>query len=267
MNQKVFLLIAVLSASLLISSCAPKFVQYKRNYDNFEAALDSVLAWHSKAVELAHATYDVPREAIEEVEVKKITEVTKTHTVDFVIQTVKGENRTGDLIELRMKNYKKTDKIEASFLYKGKKQAYVEEAFIGDTFRIEFENYENPDLSTTIEVTPHDTTVSPWVFAAKVMQKGIVITDTVTLEDEDPGLIHRIIDEIQPTGWVPIAALDPHMVGAILPPNAGGILLGWKDWVKGGLCIIGTGALSAASNSGGGATDVGVGALNLAALL
>lgn len=253
MNQKVF-----------------RLRQYKRNYDNFEAALDSVLAWHSKAVELAHATYDFPRKAVEEVEVKKITEVTKTGAVDFVIQTIKGENRTGDLIELRMKNYKKTDKIEASFLYKGKKQAYVEEAFIGDICRIKFENYENSDLSTTIEVTPHDTKVSPEVFAVQVWQNGIVITDTVTLEDEDPEIIHKIIFEIQHTNHtvhVPIAALDPHMTGFILPQNADDELLSLKNYVKGALCLVAVGTGSAASGPVAGYADTSIAALNIIALM
>lgn len=245
MNQKVF-----------------RLRQYKRNYDNFEAALDSVLAWHSKAVELAHTTYDVPCKVVEEVEVKKITEVTKTGAVDFVIETIKGENRTGDLVELRMKNYKKTDKIGASFLYKGKKQAYVEEAYTGDIFRIEFENYANPDLSTTFEVIPHETTVSG-VFDVKVMQRGIVITDTVTLEDEDPVIIHRIIEEMQPSGWVQIYALEPHMVGASLPQNADDELLSWKNLLKGGLCLIGVRAISSTSGPGAGAMDVGMAAFNL----
>jgi hypothetical protein len=247
---------------------ATDFERYKQECDNFEAALDSVVAWHSKAVELAHAIYDVPPEAIEEVAVKKITAVTMTDCVDFTIQTVKGENRTGDLIELRVKNYKGMDKVEAWFLYKGENQAYVKEEFTDDTLlRIEFENYENPDFNTIVEVTPHDITVSPWVFDVNVMQKGIVVTGTVTLEDTDPDLIHEIIDEIKPTGWVPIGALDPHMVGAILPEDAGVILCGWRDVVKGALCGIGTAALSAASNSGAGVTDVGIGAINLASIL
>jgi len=245
MNQKVF-----------------RLRQYKRNYDNFAAALDSVLAWHSKAVKLAHATYNVPRKSVEEVEVKKITEVTKTGAVDFVIQTIKGENRTGDLIELRMKNYKKTDKIEASFLYKGKKQAYVEEVYSGDIFRIEFKNYMNLDLSTAFEVIPHETTVSG-MFDVKVMQGGILIKDTVTLEDEDPGLIYQIIEKMQPLECVPIAALDPGIVGASLPPNADEKLLSWKDWVKRGLCLVGAGAGSAASGPGAGLVDVGIAALNI----
>jgi len=242
--------------------------EYQRKYKNFEAALDSVIAWHSKAVELAHATYDVPPAAIKEVEVKKITKVTKTGKADSVIQTVKGENRTGDPIELRVNNYKNTNKIEASFLYKGKKQAYIKETFIGDTFGIELENYENPDLSTTIEVTPHDTRVSPWVFAVKVVQQGIVIKDTVTLEDKDPDLVKRIIYEIKPTGWVPIAALDPAMVGAVIPENAGSKLKGWlSTTVKVGLCIVGTGAFSAASNSGAGLIDTGAGSFNVVSFL
>lgn len=239
--------------------------QYKRNYDNFATALDSVLAWHSKAVELAHATYDVPRKSVKEVEVKKITEVTKTGAVDFVIETIKGENRTGDLIELRMKNYKKTDKIEASFLYKGKKQAYVEEAYIGDIFRIEFENYANPNLSTTFEVTPSGTAVSSGlgVYDVKVIQGVIVITDTVTLEDEDPVFIHQIIEAMQPLEWIPIAALDPGIVGASLPPNADDELLSWKNKLKRGLCAVGVGAGSAASGPNAGLMDIGLLALNL----
>lgn len=255
-----------------------QFEEYKTNYENFEAALDLLIVWHSKAVELARGLYEVPPAAIEEVEAKRIIEVKETATADYVIQTVKGENRTGDLIELRVKNYKNMDKVEGSFLYKDKKQAYVKEEFIGYTFRIEFENYVNPNLSTTIEATPHDITVPPtWgaPITTKVVRKGKEIKGTLTLRDEDPYLIRRIVEEFGPTRWVPIAALDPYMVGAILPEKASTTLLGWRDTLSKGLkgalkvalCCIGTGLLSAASAGGAGPMDAGVGAINLASII
>ena len=207
--------------ALLVS--AEEESNYTKNYENLEAALISKIAWYGESRESGEALYEVSASVIEETKVRQIIEVRKTELPEYITQIVKGLNRTGDLIELRVKNYKNIEKVEVLCLYKDKLQAYVEEEYIEHELRLKFENYENPDLSFTIEAMPYDLS-APLTLDAPInvvlVEKGVKIEDIVTLKEAKPRIINRIIDEIAPTGWVPIAAFNPFTLGAILPKDA-----------------------------------------------
>lgn len=273
-------IIMMVAVGLLLSECVPALTsppatptpvppeQYKKNYEAFKAALVSRIAWYSEAVKLAEVTYEVPVSAIEEVKVAKIIEVKERDTPEYVIKIVKGLNRTDDLIELRVKNYKNMDRVEILCLYKDTLQAYLEEKIIELKLQLKFKNYENPELSFTIETTPYDVKASPTWDApinVVVVEKGVKLADTVTLKGECPEILYWIIGEIAPTGWVPIAAFDPHMLGAVIPKDALDMIL-TETWWKVVLCVVGSAASDVAANSGGGAATVAVGCFNAIAI-
>jgi len=273
-------ILMVIVVGLLLSGCVPASTsppvtstpmpleQYKKNYEIFKEALVSRIAWYSKAVEVAEATYEVPTSAIEEVKVVKIIEVEEREAPKYVIKIVKGLNRTDDLIELRVKNYKDMNKVEVLCLYKDTLQAYLEEEFIEHELQLKFENYENSELSFTIGATPYDVEASPTWDApinVVVVEKGIKLADTVTLQGKCPKIIYWIINEIAPRGWVPIAAFDPHMLGAVIPKDALEMIR-TETWWKVVLCVVGSAASDVAANSGGGAATVAVGCFNVIAI-
>ena len=251
----------VLSTTALLVSAEEEF-NYMKNYEDLKEALISKIAWYWEARESVEALYRVPALAIEETNVREIIEVRKTEVPEYIIQIVKGLNSTGDLIELRVKNYKNIVKVEVWCLYKDTLQAYLEEEYIDHKLQLKFENYENPDLSFTIEATPYDIE-APLTLDAPInvvlVEKGVRLEDTVTLNEAEPEIIHQIIDEIDPTGWVPIAAFHPFTLGAVLPEDAARKFLDsyptsnpsfWL-WT---LSIIGSGLFDCASGGGACAT-------------
>lgn len=247
----------VLSTMALLVSAEEEF-NHMKNYNDLEEALISKIAWYWEARELGEALYRVPASAIEETNVREIIEVRKTEAPEYIKQIVKGLNRTGDLIELRVKNYKNIEKVEVWCLYKDTLQAYLKEEYIEHKLQLKFENYENPDLSFTIEVTPYDVE-APLTRDAPInvvlVETGVTLEDTVTLNEAEPEIIHRIIDEIDPTGWVPIAAFHPFTLGAVLPEDAANRFLAsypasnpsfWR-W---SLCIMGSALFDLACGGG-----------------
>jgi hypothetical protein len=245
-------IIIVIVVGLLSSGCGVTptlFEQYERNSKDLGAALVSRIAWYPEVVALTEAAQQTAATTIAEVKVAKITGVEKRETSNYIIQIAKGLDATGNLIELRAKRYKTINKVEALCLYRDSLQAYFEEEFIGDTLRLNAENYENPDLNFTIEVTPHDA-AAPLAWDAPVdvviVQKGVRIADNITLTDTHPQLISRITKEFRPTGGVQIAAFEPHILGAIMPVDSTPMMLSYKPggWRKVG-CLVASGLAEA----------------------
>lgn len=270
-----FVVLGLVLSTMALLVSAEEESNYTKNYEDLEAALISKIAWYGEARESSEALYEISASVIEETKVRQIIEVRKTESPEYITQIVKGLNKTGDLIELRVRNYKNIEKIEALCLYKDELQAYVEEEYIEHELRLKFENYENPDLSFTIEVMPYDLS-APLTLDAPIIvvlaEKGVEIEDIVTLKEAKPKIINRIIDEIAPTGWVPIAALNPFMLGAILPKDAAEKFLdsyptSKASFWKWSLSIVGSVLFNCASDGGAGYATGAAFCLNAASLI
>jgi len=205
----------VLTLMLICSSCAQAvpLEQYEKNFNDFDAAIASRVDWQQEPA--------VP--AAPQVKVPKIIGVKNSVGKNYTVRIVKGVDTHGVPIELRMQKYTNTSKVKALCLYKGSTQASCEEEYIDNKLLVTFNSYENPDSNFTLEVTPANVmTPLAWDSPINVVftQKGVSFTGTITLIDKNPEFLSQIKGKIGPIRLGTIGAINPYMLGAVLPLNS-----------------------------------------------